>query len=84
MPLAVSIELPPPIATSPSQRAVLGGACVDQLNARIRPNLVVRDGVEPGGAKGLQRLLQQPGFHDPLVGDNQRPLDAQVGGLLPQ
>src|SRR5881397_1088251 len=36
MPFAVSIELPPPIATSPSQPCDLyGGAFVDELDARV-------------------------------------------------
>src|SRR5438128_461863 len=58
-------------------RLVITSPGIDERNSGIRPHLVVANRIQSGGSKRLERLVQQPGFHDPLVGDDQRPLDVK-------
>ena len=63
-------------------RLVVAGAGVDERDAGVGAHLVVGDRVETSGAQRLERLVEQPGFHDSMVGDDQRALDGQCCGLL--
>jgi hypothetical protein len=81
MPLAVSIELPPPIATG---RRTLRGtrrAGVDQLDARVRFHAVEDDGSQ-SDPRRLEAVSSSRRL-DAWVGDEQRPAHAEQPASLP-
>ncbi len=65
-------------------RAVLGGAGVDQLDARVGAHAIEDDRLAVRTAQNLERGVQQARRFHPRVGDEQRPPDAQQPGLGPQ
>src|SRR6202011_4999998 len=62
-------------------RLVVTSPGIDECDPGVGPPRVVGNWVQAGGAERLEGLIEQPGLHDPLVGDDQRPLNVETDGL---